>query len=341
LRTFQYQPLWEGAGFDASYSPFFNERYLRELYSGQAISKINVLGCYFQRFWVLLGVCRYDLIWIEKELFPYVPAWAEWALAKLGQGYAVDYDDAVFHRYDKSKQVFIKEFLRDKIDKVMKYSSLVWAGNSYLAARANAAGAKKVLILPTAIDPGRYTIKDYFNAIQKPVSIGWIGSPTTLKYLNAIKPVLEKLSRECEVVIEVVGGNRDWKFGGSLNLIPWSEEGEVEAIRNMDIGIMPLPDDPWEKGKCAYKLIQYMACGLPVVASPVGMNVNVVIEGKNGFLANTEEEWYSSLKQLVLDASLRKRMGEKGFGLVREKFTVEMNFQVILGELKGGDRIKN
>ena len=332
LRTFQYQPFWEGAGFSATYAPFFNERYLQELYKEGAVSKLNVLGCYLKRFWVLLAVLRYDLVWIEKELFPYLPAWAEWALAKLGKGYVVDYDDAVFHRYDQSSNAVIRKFLKTKIDRVMAYSDLVWAGNSYLGERAKASGAKKVVILPTVIDPKRYIIKDY-TVSHSPVAIGWIGSPTTLKYLNEIRPVLERLSQEFDVVIHVVGGNRNWKFEGNLKLIQWTEEGEVAAIRKMDIGVMPLPDDPWERGKCAYKLIQYMACGLPVVASPVGMNVDVVKDGENGFLAKTQEEWYGYLKMLVLDGDLRRKMGEKGFELVLEKYTLERNFELMMKEI--------
>lgn len=333
LRTYQFLPYWNREGYEVEVSPFFNEFYLKEKYKGQGVTKSNVLKCYLNRFWVLMGFWRYDLVWVEKDLFPFLPAWAEWFLAKLGKGYVVDYDDAVFHRYDMARRQIVRKWLGKKIDGVMRHSNIVWAGNSYLANWATKAGAKKVVILPTVIDPNRYSIKDYTPST--PVVIGWIGSPTTLKYLNEIRPVLEKLSKELDVVIHVVGGNRDWKFDGNLKLIPWTEEGEVSAIQGMDIGVMPLPDDPWEKGKCAYKLIQYMACGLPVVASPVGMNVDVVVDGENGFLAKTQEEWYGYLKMLILDGEMRTEMGGKGFELVKEHYTIERNFEVIKRELSG------
>jgi glycosyltransferase involved in cell wall biosynthesis len=232
-----------------------------------------------------------------------------------------------------ARRPVVRKWLGKKIDGVMRHATIVWAGNSYLGNWATKAGAKRVVILPTVIDPERYSIKEYTSSY--PVVVGWIGSPTTLKYLNEIRPVLEKLSKELDVVIHVVGGNRGWRFDGSLKLIQWTEEGEVSAIQGMDIGVMPLPDDPWEKGKCAYKLIQYMACGLPVVASPVGMNVDVVVHGENGFLAKTQEEWYGYLKMLILDGEMRREMGGKGFALVKEHYTIERNFEVIKRELSG------
>jgi glycosyltransferase involved in cell wall biosynthesis len=239
---------------------------------------------------------------------------------------------------------------------------MVWAGNDYLRERAIRAGAKWVVEVPTVIEGGKYWnvelgIKNEERGVKSeefrvkneeldPVWVGWIGSPSTLKYLRGLIPVLERLREEVAFGLLVVNGEkglgnreeglgkREKEKGLEVKHIVWTEEGEVEAIRKMDIGIMPLPDDPWEKGKCAYKLIQYMACGLPVVASPVGMNTEVVTHGENGFLATTEEEWIHGLKTLIQDASLRKRMGEKGLELVRERFTVERNFEVMKEEVE-------
>jgi len=142
LRTLQFLPLWEKAGYRLRVAPFFNEAYLKEKYIGDGVDKVNVLACYLKRFWVLVGAWRYDIVWVEKELFPFVPAWAEWVVSGLGKGYVVDYDDAVFHRYDMARRPLVRKFLGNKIAKVMRYSNIVWAGNSYLAAMAKAAGAK-------------------------------------------------------------------------------------------------------------------------------------------------------------------------------------------------------
>jgi glycosyltransferase involved in cell wall biosynthesis len=280
-----------------------------------------------------MGAWRYDLVWVEKELFPYLPAWAEWLLAHLGPGYVVDYDDAVFHRYDLQGNFLVRNLLGRKIDRVMARARMVFAGNEYLAQRAEESGARSVILLPTVIDPTRYRKKEAKESGK--VWIGWIGSPSTLKYVKAIKQELEEVCREANAGLLLVNGHDGFSFQGDLKMIPWSETGEVAAILQMDIGIMPLPDDEWERGKCAYKIIQYMACGLPVVASPVGMNVEVVKNGENGFLAAGSAEWKEALLTLVRDAGMRKRLGEKGFELVQERFTLRGNFEVMVGEVRG------
>jgi glycosyltransferase involved in cell wall biosynthesis len=215
----------------------------------------------------------------------------------------------------------------DKIDWVMRHAKLVWVGNPYLKSRAELAGARQIRLLPTVIDPSRYPQKVYYE--KEKVTIGWIGSPSTLKYVKLILPALEELNREFDIELILVNGKKGVAFSGEQVLIPWSEETEVASIHQMDIGMMPLPDDSWERGKCAYKLIQYMACGLPVVASPVGMNPEVVQHGENGFLAASEAEWVEYLGRLISDASLRKAMGERGRRLVMERYTLERNFEMM------------
>lgn len=272
------------------------------------------------------------MVWVEKELFPYLPAWAEWLLAHLGPGYVVDYDDAVFHRYDTQGNYLVRNLLGRKTDRVMGGARMVFVGNAYLAQRAKEAGAKSVVLLPTVIDPDRYRKNESHSSGK--VWIGWIGSPSTLKYVRAIKQELEEVCLEANAGLLIVNGHDGFSFKGDLQMIPWTEDGEVEAILQMDIGIMPLPNNEWERGKCAYKIIQYMACGLPVVASPVGMNNEVVRQGVNGFLAAGSAEWKAALLTLVRDAGMRKRFGEKGFELVQERFTLRGNFEVMRGSLE-------
>ncbi|WP_375586222.1 glycosyltransferase family 4 protein [Cyclobacterium xiamenense] len=323
LRTYQFLPLWASEGVEHTVSPFFNERYLEVIYAGQRPSYWQVLGCYWRRLKILLTAGNYDLVCLEKELFPYFPAFPEWLLSRL-KGYWVDYDDAVFHNYDLGKYALVSRLIPKKIDRVMRWADTVTAGNAYLMQRAERAGAKRVVRLPTVIDPYRYRKK--IHQQQDTLTIGWIGSPSTQKYLNALLPVWEHLRREFDLVFLLVNEKTKPLFPGNVQTIPWTESGEVAALLSMDIGIMPLPDDPWERGKCAYKLIQYMACGLPVVASPVGMNAEVVTNGVNGFLAQTEKEWVDALSRLLKDCSLRKAMGEKGFQRVAEKYTLQHNF---------------
>lgn len=325
LRTFQFQSHWESIGCQTKIQHFFNEKYLSEIYAHRKPSLLNVLFCYFKRFAQLLTVWRYDVIWIEKEVFPYLPSYAEWTFNKLGVGYVVDYDDAVFHNYDKHKWPFVRRWMGDKIDWVMRNSKLTIAGNAYLEDRAKSAGAKNILRLPTVVESKKYTQKP-FNRDKNKITIGWMGSPTTVKYLRELLPVLEELQKEVPFKLLVANGQKSIEFEGEYECLRWSEEMEVDIIHQMDIGIMPLPDDDWERGKCSYKLVQYMACGLPVVASPVGMNKEVVDHGINGYLAKSKEEWKIFLSKLILDTELRKQLGDNGYDKVHTFFTVDRNF---------------
>ena len=337
LRTFQYLPLWEEMGYSVTVNSFFTEKYLNTIYDHQSPGYWHVLTCYFRRFSLLFSVQKYDLIIIEKEIFPYLPAFAEWFLSKVNS-YWVDYDDAVFHNYDQKDNFMVSLLMPKKIDHVMKMANRVIVGNDYLKKRAEMAGAKKIEVFPTVIDPKKYKVKEDQKPIDT-ITIGWIGSPSTLKYLDPIVPILDWIHEHYPIKFLLVNGKSKMKFKGRIESIPWTEDGEVEAILKMDIGIMPLPDNPWERGKCAYKLIQYMACGLPVVASPIGMNKDVVIHGENGFLANSKEEWISGLGKLITDPQLRKEFGYKGREKVLNEFTMEGNFYRYkkLVELELGD----
>jgi len=278
----------------------------------------------------LLTASKYELIWIEKEAFPFLPSYAEWILEKSGKGYVVDYDDAVFHNYDQNSDWLVRTWMGDKIDWVMRHSRMVLAGNVYIRDRAIQAGAKAVTLLPTVIEPIHYQKKEH-SIKSNLVTIGWIGSPTTLKYLLKLQTVFEKLAERHDFELLIINAKpaKSLDYGFKVRWIPWSEATEVKSILQMDIGVMPLPDNKWERGKCAYKLIQYMACGLPVVASPVGMNTEVVDHGENGFLAASLEDWEGYLGELIQNATLRKEMGDKGFELVGQKYTVARNFEVM------------
>ena len=293
--------------------------------------------CYVKRLMLLFTLHRYDMVWIEKEVFPYLPSYAERLIYLFGKGYVVDFDDAVFHNYDQHKSPLIRWWMGDKIDFVMRHANLVWVGNPYLKERAEQAGAKHIEFMPTVIPAERYQLKKVHQPQPELPTIGWIGSPTTLKYLRALVPVLERLNKLHPFELLVVNGQKGIDFSGKVRHLQWTEDEEVEAIMQMDIGIMPLPDDKWERGKCAYKLIQYMACGLPVVASPVGMNKEVVCHGENGYLANNEDDWIQFLSILILNPGKRQVMGDKGHGLVHSTYTQEINFRRMREVLGGLD----
>lgn len=323
LRMFQYLPHLARRNLDITYSPFFDDQYLQRLYSGEGRNLYDLLRAFTNRFVKMLNAGNFDVIWLEKEVFPILPAWLEKILSMSGKPYVVDYDDAVFHNYDLNNHLIVRKLLGRKIDHVMKNAVLVVTGNDYLASRARFAGAHRVEILPTAVDVGTYKPLEDIPGSDT-FTIGWIGSPSTTQHLQLIESAL---SASCSI-----NGTRLITIGASpLNIEsiaaeqkPWQEAREVADIQSFDVGIMPLPDEPWERGKCGYKLIQYMACGKPVIASPVGVNKEIVEHGINGFLAETPKEWEQALAKLKASRELRVQMGMAGRAKVERKFSTQV-----------------
>ena len=311
VRFYQYFPYLKEQGVETTSAPFFTDEYVRGLYTGKATSFAAILRAYVQRVSVLLKSRRYDVLWVEKELFPWLPAWLEALLSNRKIPYVVDYDDAVYHRYDMHPSSLIRAVLGHKIDQVMRDAALVVVGNEYLAERARQAGAKRVEYLSSVVDVPSYEIKDSSSSTS-PVRIGWIGSPVTAPYLDGIDEAVNRLSREIPVQLILVGTGTINPFPGlQTQLYPWSEKLELTIAKMFDIGIMPLVDGPFERGKCGYKLVQYMAAGLPVVASPVGINSQIVTP-EIGYLASTTQEWLDALRKLGGDTELRFNMGGSG-----------------------------
>lgn len=332
MRTYQYLPYYRAAGIDCTVKPLFDDAYLNNLYAGKR-NILNVLSSYCKRIGVCFTFYRYDKIYVEKEFFPYLPAFTVWLMVIFKKKYVVDYDDAIFHNYDQSSNFFVKMFLGQKIDQVMKNAEVVIAGNSYLAKRAMKAGAKKVVIIPTVIDLERYP-KPEFNkeeekdsfAENRRIIVGWIGTETTFqKHLLLIKDWLIKAQQSHHIELRIVGVLSSEVFmGDHVKFLPWTADSEVATISEFDIGIMPLKNSCWEEGKCAYKLVQYLACGKPVIASYVGMNSQLCIDGETGYLADTEETFLNSLHLLIQDELLRKKMGDKGRAIIEEKYNLHV-----------------
>ncbi len=332
LRSLQYINVWKNSGVEFYISPLLDDYYLKRIYAGERAPKVNILAAYFKRLGLLLKVRDFDLVWIEKELFPNFPSWAEYCLARGGVPYVVDYDDAIFHNYDISLHP-LKRLLKNKIKSVMRHAAMVTVGNSYLGRHAIEAGAKVVEMVPTVIDLARYPAP-VARASGTPLVVGWIGSPSTVKFLIPLLPVIAHLAQTVSVEFLIIGASVDLATYPFARNVQWREETEVEEIEKFDIGVMPMPDTAWERGKCAYKLIQYMACGKAVVGSPVGMNVDVVQDGINGLLASTPAEWLAALTHLLSDEALRNSMGRRGRQLVEEKYCLEVTAPKLLQSLQ-------
>ncbi len=321
-RSYQYLPYLRGLGHTVDVDALLGDGYLRRLYSGESAPVADVFASYVRRKWKLLLGRRYDLLWIEYEAFPWMPSWMESLIVSSSVPYVVDYDDAVFHRYDMHSSFIVRTLLGRKIDRVMDRSAMVIAGNEYLADRARKAGARRVEILPTVIDLRKYPHADPpDNSI---FTIGWIGTPQTMRYLRGIQEALKIVCRNNGARLRTIGAADLALEGVPAESRPWSEDTEVGEMQQFDVGVMPLPDGPWERGKCGHKLIQYMGCSRPVVASPVGANKTIVEEGKNGFLASTTDEWVIALQKLKNDPGLGNAMGASGRETVEQHYSLSI-----------------
>lgn len=334
LRTMQYIPFLESKDVEVVVSSLFDDSYLENLYSGKAKSKFSIIKYYVKRLISLLTVFKYDVVWIEYELFPYLPAYFEWFLAKLGVKYVVDYDDAIFHNYDFSANKWVRKLLSKKIDAVMKSSYCVTAGNTYLAERAFTAGAKDVVIVPTVVDHCRYKRTAQQNS---ELVIGWVGSPSTQKYILGLKQVLIDTCLRFGAKLVLVGAQAELLNDFSdikVEVLDWNESTEADIISTFSIGIMPLIDGPWEKGKCGYKLIQYMASGKPVIATDVGVNKTIIDKSNAGYTVTNNEEWLEALTVLLSNNDLCYRLGNNARIAVEKHYSVLSQLPVITKILK-------
>lgn len=324
LRSLQYISALEGAGLQVTVKPLLGNDYIAGLYAGRR-PIWSTLWAYVQRvFCLLVQARRFDVVWAEIELLPWLPLWMERLLIPRGTALVLDYDDAVFHRYNQHPSRWVRWLLGSKLDGLMRKATLVTAGNTYLAERARRAGCQWVEEVPTVVDLARYSEPHPATRLGETLTVGWIGSPSTAAYLHLVAPALAALQAIHPLRCVAIGARPDQVAGTVFEAIPWSEQTEVAELQKLDIGIMPLPDAPWERGKCGYKLIQYMALGLPVVASPVGVNRQIVQDGVNGFLASTPLEWKAALDKLLENAPQRRQMGAAGRQCVEQIYSLHV-----------------
>ncbi len=321
LRMLQYYPLLNKNNIRITNYPLCSDEMLVGRYRSGRYNLFDLFKAYLNRIVRLVMSKRYDLIWIEKEALPWLPLWFELGLLNRVP-YVLDFDDAVFHKYDLHPSKIIRYIYGIRIDSLMSRARLVIVGNTYLASRAHRAGAKHIEIVPTVIDLNRYRVSESSKISNKSLKIVWIGSPSTVKYLLEIALALQTLTNKFQFTLCVIGATIDIP-GLDIECIPWSEHTEVDAVMKCDIGIMPLSDSPWELGKCGYKLIQYMACAIPVVASPVGVNISIVRDGFNGFLANGIDIWVDRLGKLLSNRTLRTDMGICGRKDVEDIYCIQ------------------
>jgi glycosyltransferase involved in cell wall biosynthesis len=321
-RMLQFLPALARQSIDVEVCPLLGDWYMAGLLANRHPPLAALAGAYWHRVRQLSGRRRPDLIWIERELLPWLPWPLERALLSASTPILLDLDDSQFHRYDHHRSRFVRGMLGDKIDRGMAAARIVTCGSPYIAARAARSGAGRIVDLPTAIDLDRYPAAPIPRGDDGTFVVGWIGTPGNTHYLSAVRESLRRLAAETPLRIVVIGGQTGFLDGLPVEYRAWTEDSEVEALQGIDVGIMPLPDLPWERGKCGLKLLQYMASWKPTVASPVGVNRVLVESGVTGFVADDADDWFEALRRLRSDAQLRRAMGVRGRDRVERSYSL-------------------
>lgn len=284
------------------------------------------------RVWLKAG--GYDILFIQKVIFP---APVRWLLSWRRPLVAYDFDDAIFTT-EVQQHNWLAAWKQRRntlgLPAMLKLADLALVENHYTAEFA-ARYCPAVSIITGPIDTERYSAPREGLGRANRVVLGWIGSATTLAYLDLIRAPLARLGRRFpNLIFRVIGADAVDMEGIQVETRIWSLDREVEDLKSFDIGLMPMPDDSWTRGKGGYKLLQYMAMGLPVVASPVGVNRQIVNDGKDGFWAHSPEEWEDCLAQLIQDPQLRLEMGRRGRARVEAEYALDISSQRLLDRLR-------
>lgn len=342
-RVYQFLPYLRRAGVEARTIPYDYTvtfgNILAQLFAGKGFPAMAVCRALsfcsnlfnaavrvFQSVRVLLLAGKYDVVYIQKLA---LPIFFQRLLRRVNPRIAFDFDDAVFSIGDETR--------RARFDSVMFMAGLITVENEYTAAYA-LRFCGEVFLLTGPIDCERYRPLGRERSPREKVIIGWIGGSFTTPYLASIAAVLSDICvAHPEVSLEFIGASRIAALDGSCSYKKWDLGTEAEDIRNFDIGLMPLPDDEWTRGKGGYKILQYMAAGIPSVASPVGINSVLVRDGETGFLAVTPEEWRDRLEKLIKDSGLRRSLGKNARREAEEKYSFEFYAPQLISRL---ERIK-
>jgi len=277
---------------------------------------------------LMFSIKKYDIVFIHREVAHIGPPIFEWIIKFiLRKKIIYDFDDAIWHLNYSEKNKIARFFKSPwKVKYICKWADKVITGNNYLANYAKLYN-DNVVVIPTTIDT------DYHKPIVKKnskLTIGWTGTLTTLKHLNIIISVLKRLEKNYKFDFLVISNENPQLDLDSFLFKKWEKETEIEDLSKIDIGIMPLYNEEWEKGKCGFKGLQYMALEIPTVMSPVGVNNEIIDDGVNGFLAGTEQGWFEKLSLLLENEELRKMLGNTGRETVIQKYSVEANNQKYL-----------
>ena len=334
FRYEQYLGLLADQGHSYRLAPFLSDATWRILYKpGQTARKVlGIVAGFGRRLGHLLAATRYDFVFIHREAAPIGPPVLEWLIAKvLGKKIIYDFDDAIWLKDPAGEQTFISRLKwQPKVSRICRWAHRVSCGNAYLRDYARQFNPQGAVINPTTLDTDHLhnQVRDQRLAPGERPVVGWTGTHTTLRHLDLVWPVLQRLEQEgYEFEFHVIANQPPVAPAGfrSLRYTPWRKETEIADLLRFHVGLMPLVDDPWARGKCAFKALQYMALGMPALVSPVGMNTEVVQDGYNGFVCGPAPDWEAALRQLLADHALREQQGAAARRTIVERYSVRSN----------------
>ena len=334
LKYEQYFGYFRAAGFDVVVKSFMSVRFQNIVYKkGHLAGKVFwTLAGYWNRFVQAFTLRKYDIVYIFLWVTPFGPPFFERLYRSLGKKVIYDIDDMIYVKAPNSPNPRVG-WLKGKTKPIymFKKADYVLTSTPAIEEFAKTFNAR-VINIPVTVNTDKYIPKDDYHSDK--IILGWSGSVSTSPYLHLLDGMLQKLRQKFDFKLLVMGDENFRIEGVETEAIPWKEEYEISTIRKFDIGLYPLPVDSWVHGKGGGKALQYMAAGVPTVATGVGANFKIIEHGVSGFLVKTDDEWIECLGKLITDEQLRKRIGQKGIEVVRERFSVHANKEVYLSVLR-------
>ena len=330
FRFEQYFDLLKKEGYTFKVKSFYSNKAWGILHrEGNVVTKIlSICLSFLIRIKHVLSTIPYSVVFIHREVTPIGPPVFEWFLKKiLRKKIIYDFDDAIWlPNYSEANTGFHKLKNYKKVNEIIGLANVISSGNSYLAEYASKFNSNTV-INPTTIDTLHYHNRDLYDVpnINNVPVIGWTGTHTTIKYLDFLIPILDELKSRFEFEFCVISNEKPNLNLTCLNYVKWKKESEIEDLMRFDIGVMPLANNKWAKGKCGFKALQYMSLGIPTIASPVGVNIDIIDENKNGFLCETQEDWIKALEFLLEKSENRLKMSKSAQEKVQNKYSVLSN----------------
>ncbi|HOK38862.1 MAG: glycosyltransferase family 4 protein [Bacteroidales bacterium] len=324
FRFEHFIPYLEENGYQITYSNLLNETEDKIFYSqGKYFSKaLIIIQSFFRRLKDLKRLNEFDIVYVYREAFWLGTVFFERQFSRK-KPMIFDYDDAIWlNDTSDGNKAFSWLKRTSKTGDICRLADVVIVGNEYLAEYAQKYN-DNVVVIPTTIDTN-YHKPDLEKETKDKICIGWTGTETTLKHFDIAIPVLKKIKEKFgdKVYFKVIVNTQNWERDIDVKLSKWTLRNEISDLLEFDIGIMPLPDDKWSRGKCGFKGLQCMSLGIPVIMSPVGVNVEIIKNGENGFLASHDDQWFDCLTNLIINPELRKILGENGRKTVVDRYSV-------------------